>query len=45
MGTETPLARYNAAALKTSAEVIRCYSTSFGLACRLPRPAPPAAAS
>jgi phytoene/squalene synthetase len=30
-----PLERYNAAALQTSAEVIRCYSTSFGLASRL----------
>ncbi len=29
------LERYNAAALQTSAQVIRCYSTSFGLACRL----------
>jgi phytoene synthase len=30
-----PLARYNAAALRTSAEVIRCYSTSFGMASRI----------
>lgn len=29
------LEKYNAAALQTSAEVIRCYSTSFGLAARL----------
>ncbi len=29
------LARYNAAALRTSAEVIRCYSTSFGMASRI----------
>ncbi len=35
MGVETSLARYDAAALKTSAEVIRCYSTSFGLASRI----------
>ena len=35
MGVETSLARYNAAALKTSAEVIRCYSTSFGMASRI----------
>ncbi|MBJ2120458.1 phytoene/squalene synthase family protein [Arthrobacter sp. MSA 4-2] len=35
MANTTALERYNAAALKTSAEVIRCYSTSFGLACRL----------
>lgn len=35
MGVEDSLARYNAAALKTSAEVIRCYSTSFGMACRI----------
>lgn len=35
MGVEDSLARYNAAALKTSAEVIRCYSTSFGMASRI----------
>lgn len=35
MGIDDSLARYNAAALKTSAEVIRCYSTSFGLASRI----------
>ncbi len=35
MGVMDPLARYNAAALRTSGEVIRCYSTSFGLASRL----------
>ncbi|MHA7262004.1 phytoene/squalene synthase family protein [Arthrobacter sp. TMN-37] len=35
MVSQTALERYNAAARKTSAEVIRCYSTSFGLACRL----------
>ncbi|KNC19939.1 phytoene synthase [Arthrobacter sp. RIT-PI-e] len=35
MGVETSLARYDAAALKTSAEVIRCYSTSFGMASRI----------
>ncbi|WP_240615226.1 phytoene/squalene synthase family protein [Arthrobacter ruber] len=34
MGIEDSLARYNAAALRTSAEVIRYYSTSFGLAAR-----------
>lgn len=35
MGVEDSLARYNAAALRTSGEVIRCYSTSFGLASKL----------
>lgn len=35
MGLDESLARYNAAALKTSAEVIRCYSTSFGMASRI----------
>jgi phytoene synthase len=35
VGIDDALARYDAAALKTSAEVIRCYSTSFGLASRL----------
>ena len=35
MGVDDSLARYNAAALRTSAEVIRCYSTSFGLASRI----------
>ncbi|WP_235830463.1 phytoene/squalene synthase family protein [Arthrobacter cheniae] len=35
MAVEDALARYNAAALKTSAEVIRCYSTSFGMASRI----------
>jgi phytoene synthase len=35
MGVDDSLARYNAAALKTSAEVIRCYSTSFGMASRI----------
>lgn len=29
------LARYDAAALRTSAQVIRCYSTSFGMASRI----------
>lgn len=35
MGIDDSLARYDAAALKTSAEVIRCYSTSFGMASRI----------
>ncbi|WP_225437450.1 phytoene/squalene synthase family protein [Arthrobacter sedimenti] len=35
MGVDDSLARYNAAALRTSAEVIRCYSTSFGMASRI----------
>ena len=35
MGVDDSLARYNTAALKTSAEVIRCYSTSFGMASRI----------
>lgn len=35
MGVDDSLARYDAAALKTSAEVIRCYSTSFGMASRI----------
>lgn len=35
MGVNDPLARYNAAALRTSAEVIQCYSTSFGMASRI----------
>ena len=35
MGVEDSLARYTAAALRTSAEVIRCYSTSFGMASRV----------
>lgn len=34
MRVDDPLARYSAAALRTSAEVIRCYSTSFGMASR-----------
>ncbi|MFC3300126.1 squalene synthase HpnD [Arthrobacter agilis] len=35
MGVDDSLARYTAAALRTSAEVIRCYSTSFGMASRI----------
>lgn len=35
MSVDESLARYDAAALKTSAEVIRCYSTSFGMASRI----------
>lgn len=35
MGIDDSLQRYSAAALKTSAEVIRCYSTSFGMASRI----------
>ncbi|WP_258059145.1 squalene/phytoene synthase family protein [Arthrobacter sp. B1805] len=35
MGVDASLARYNAAALKASAGVIRCYSTSFGMASRI----------
>ncbi|MHA7208895.1 phytoene/squalene synthase family protein [Arthrobacter sp. MDT1-65] len=34
MGVQDSLARYDAAAFRTSAEVIRCYSTSFGMAAR-----------
>ncbi|WP_258062166.1 squalene/phytoene synthase family protein [Arthrobacter sp. B0490] len=39
MGVQDSLTRYDAAAFRTSAEVIRCYSTSFGMAARtLDRP-------
>ncbi len=34
MGIDDSLERYTAAAYRTSAEVIRCYSTSFGMAAR-----------